>query len=243
MSFGRSPSRVLAGITPSVVLARIRIQSARPRLSAPAAASQLYVSVRLPAGLMARSPAGASRARLPAADRDRPICGVTRANGGGQHAKLAPIGGLNFREARLGEAVRIRHGMLRALLVVQHEVHEGAGRRSATWDRVACRRSRPGRDGDGLVLVRLRGRSARRGRPVVDASQGLPHQRSPVTVREAVGDAKRLHALCVGQQRHRPRPVRAPQAALQSERVEDALRADPRDPCRGRARATACRRR
>src|SRR5215210_5716108 len=65
-------------------------------------------------------------------------------------------------------------------------------------------------------------RSGPPGRPVVDACQRAAHQDSAVAVREAVGDAERLDALLVGQERHRPGPVRAPQAAIQPEGVEDA---------------------
>src|SRR4051794_13781498 len=48
--------------------------------------------------------------------------------------------------------------------------------------------------------------------PLVDAGRRTAHQGGAVAVREAVGDAERLDALLVGQERGRPRPVSAPEA-------------------------------
>jgi len=64
-------------------------------------------------------------------------------------------------------------------------------------------------------------RSSLRRRPAVDLLQRAAHEGRPVAVGEAVGDAKRLHALFVGQQGDRSGPVGPPHAAVEAEGIED----------------------
>ena len=91
----------------------------------------------------------------------------------------------------------------------------------------------------------VRGRVALglRGRPVVDARQRAAHQGGAVAVREAVGDAERLDALLVGQQRRPRASSRCPTGSDPARRRRRCARADPRCRGTGTARATGCRRR
>ena len=59
------------------------------------------------------------------------------------------------------------------------------------------------------------------GRPFVDLGEGPAHERGALRVRERVRDPKRLNSLFVVQQLNRPRPVGAPQATVQAERLEN----------------------
>ena len=62
---------------------------------------------------------------------------------------------------------------------------------------------------------------------MVHPRQRSPHQRRAVGVGEAVGYAEGLYALLVGQQADGPRPVGAPEAAVEAVGVEDAAQGLP----------------
>src|SRR5579871_4294550 len=72
------------------------------------------------------------------------------------------------------------------------------------------------------VYARQSGGSGLPWSPVVDALQRFTHQRGALAVRQAIGDAKGVHTLRVAQHADRARPVGAPHAALEAERIEDA---------------------
>src|SRR4051794_1695827 len=56
----------------------------------------------------------------------------------------------------------------------------------------------------------------------VDPTRGAAHQLGAIAIGQPVGDAERVDAFCIGQQFYRARPVCAPQASIQSGRIEDA---------------------
>src|SRR5262249_26117540 len=57
--------------------------------------------------------------------------------------------------------------------------------------------------------------------PLVDFLQGSSHQRRLVVFGQAFGVAERRDALLIGQHADRPRPVGAPHATIQPERIDD----------------------
>src|SRR6476646_1801712 len=57
--------------------------------------------------------------------------------------------------------------------------------------------------------------------PLVDFLQRSSHQRCLIVLGQAFGVAERHHALLVGQHADRPRPVGAPHATIQPERIDD----------------------
>src|SRR5271167_5226923 len=70
--------------------------------------------------------------------------------------------------------------------------------------------------------VRLwRGRIGTVALPLVDFLQRSAHQRCLVVLGQAFGVAERRHALLIGQHADRPRPVGAPHATIQPERLDD----------------------
>src|SRR5581483_12378241 len=71
------------------------------------------------------------------------------------------------------------------------------------------------------------GRLALFWRPAVNLLQAAAHQLLAIAIREPVGDAKRLHALLVGQQIDGAGPVGTPQAAVERESIEDARQRIP----------------
>src|SRR5258705_13060504 len=56
----------------------------------------------------------------------------------------------------------------------------------------------------------------------IDLLESAAHQRGSLALGHAVGDAECLHALFVGQNADRPRPVGAPHAAIETKGVKDA---------------------
>src|SRR5256886_7196507 len=70
--------------------------------------------------------------------------------------------------------------------------------------------------------VRLwRGRIGTVALPLVDFLQGSSHERCLVVLGQAFGVAERRDALLIGQRADRPRPVGAPHASIQPERIDD----------------------
>jgi hypothetical protein len=78
--------------------------------------------------------------------------------------------------------------------------------------------------GDGAIRQH---RSRVRRRPLIDPLERAPHQRGPVAVGQAIGDAKRLDPLLIRQHLDRACPVGPPQAAVEAERVEEASQRIP----------------
>src|SRR5262245_3223396 len=70
----------------------------------------------------------------------------------------------------------------------------------------------------GAPAVRL---ARARGPPAVDPRERLAHQERSVALGQAIGDAKRLDAVAVGEEVDRARPVGSPEAAIEPEGVED----------------------
>jgi len=70
--------------------------------------------------------------------------------------------------------------------------------------------------------VRLwRGRIGTVALPLVDFLQRSSHQRCLVVLGQAFGVAERRDALLIGQHADRPRPVGAPHATIEPERIDD----------------------
>src|SRR5437763_11916832 len=57
--------------------------------------------------------------------------------------------------------------------------------------------------------------------PLVDVLQRSSHERCLVVLGQAFGVAERRHTLLIGQHADRPRPVGAPHATIQPERIDD----------------------
>ena len=64
-------------------------------------------------------------------------------------------------------------------------------------------------------------RSGGRRLPVVNPLQGASHESRALIIAQSVREAERRHGLLVGQQVDRARPVGAPQAAVETECVEN----------------------
>src|SRR5437763_16370489 len=67
-----------------------------------------------------------------------------------------------------------------------------------------------------------RGRNGTVALPLVDFLQCSTHERCLVALGQAFGVAERRDALLIGQHADRPRPVGAPHATIQSERIDDS---------------------
>src|SRR6516162_8439400 len=63
--------------------------------------------------------------------------------------------------------------------------------------------------------------SSLRLRPIVDPHQCLAHQSGAIALRQAIGDAKSVNALLVGQHSDCTGPVGAPHATVKAKSVKD----------------------
>src|SRR6201993_4031814 len=70
-------------------------------------------------------------------------------------------------------------------------------------------------------MARSRFRSGTLALPLVDFLQCSSHERCLVVLGQAFGVAERRHTLLIGQHADRPRPVGAPHATIQPERIND----------------------
>src|SRR5438045_4330939 len=66
-----------------------------------------------------------------------------------------------------------------------------------------------------------RGRASTVALPLVDLLQRSSHERCLVVLGQAFGVAERRDALLIGQHADRPRPVGAPHATVQPERIDE----------------------
>src|SRR5690242_16621653 len=67
----------------------------------------------------------------------------------------------------------------------------------------------------------------RRPVPVIDPLKSVAHERRPLAVGQAIGDAKGLDALLVTQHSDGPGPVGPPHAAIKAKGVENAAKGIP----------------